>query len=114
MSTGALKGDKSQKILSDSNSVGVTFQNFLGLLILTSPTSMVMTNLVVPLPLQKSRYASANYCDYCIPYNNYGIVFKSSTMSIPTQVTSLLNRVTVGGGSTAKTRIVSHKRNYTG
>ena len=52
---------------------GVIFQNFLRVFILTNPTSTMVTNMVVPLPFQKSRSVPANYCDYL--YTLYGIVF---------------------------------------
>ena len=73
MLTGALKGDKSLKMPSDSILGGVIFQNFLRVLILTSPKSTILTNLVASHPFQKSRSVPANYCDYL--YTLYGIVF---------------------------------------
>ena len=79
VSTGTSKVDKLLKMPSDSISEGVIFQNFLGghaprpssagmlrmpvcfaCKYLTSPTSAMMTGLVVP-PFQKSRSAPAVY-----------------------------------------------------
>ena len=79
VSTGALKGDKSLKMPSDSISEGVIFQNFLGgmppdplalacfaclcamhtitVYILAIPTLTMMTHLAVPLPFEKSGSA---------------------------------------------------------
>ena len=81
VSTGTSKVDKLLKMPSDSISQGVIFQNFLGGMpqtplvlacfaclcalhtvsvnMLASPTSTMMTGLVVPPPFQKSRSTPA-------------------------------------------------------
>ena len=86
VSTGTSKVDKLLKISSDSVSEGVIFQNFLGDMppdppsacmlcmpvcfahyeckYLTSPTSTMVTDLVVP-PFQKSRSAPDLYAYIC-------------------------------------------------